>query len=532
MKYTYFECEEGVSQYDNYDLKQQRIVSAKYIPAKLALDKGNPFIEALPYPRDENSVMRSYTKLLPHYRYDTIKSMSKLDKMLQVGTLRSIRFPLPFHRMLEFHFYNALLTSYRARRQVYSHAVKTECSMNNQVSLSSSILTGASEEATNAGFSLIGYSGCGKSSAIDILVSHYPQVIIHEDGNGGYFPQITYLVVNCVPNSNFFALYQGIGDAIDKAFGNINPVYAREIGRVGGLGKKADKIREYIEKFAIGIIIFDEIQLIDFRHTKENTFNSLLTIANRTKVAIAVVGTEDARSKMFKDLRTARRVGAIINGNRYCGSIEFFRFLVKSILQYQWFDTPIEMTDDLVEALYDETKGIVDQIVGVYSFMNYDYIERKTRPIVNGDYVHAVAKKYYPNIKNILAALETEHNEGLLAQAKENAKLRIQEFLDKARQEEETEQLLISSKEAFAETIILKNVISNITALYDEFTENQIEDAYNKVIRRKSSSGKSERQISRLVVEQLQKLPKRKASKPNTTSIDVSQMKDFLGVSS
>lgn len=41
-------------------------------------------------------------------------------------------------------------------------------------------------------------------------------------------------------------------------------------------------------------------------------------IGNRTKVAIAVVGTEDAYSKMFTHLRTARRLGNIISGNLYC----------------------------------------------------------------------------------------------------------------------------------------------------------------------------------------------------------------------
>ena len=88
-----------------------------------------------------------------------------------------------------------------------------------------------------------------------------------------------------------------------------------EIMKIRTLGAKAERIREYVEKFAIGIIIFDEIQLLDFSHTRENSFDSLLTLSNRTKVATAVVGTEDAKAKMFKTLRTARRVGNVINGN-------------------------------------------------------------------------------------------------------------------------------------------------------------------------------------------------------------------------
>lgn len=238
--------------------------------------------------------------------------------------------------------------------------------MENQEYAASNILVGDSSASTDAGFSLIGYSGCGKSSAIQMLVSYYPQVIMHTTENGEYFPQITYLVVNCIPNSNFSALYDGIGDAIDKALGNIKPIYSAEIMKIRTLGAKAERIREYVEKFAIGIIIFDEIQLIDFSHTRENSFDSLLTLSNRTKVATAIVGTEDAKAKMFKTLRTARRVGNVINGNMYCTDRNFFYFLVNELFRYQWFDKPVTVSEEITDALYDVTKGIVDQLIGIY----------------------------------------------------------------------------------------------------------------------------------------------------------------------
>ena len=151
-----------------------------------------------------------YNTILPSYSYDKTSSMSKLDKMLSVGLLKSIRFPLPFHNQLEFSFYNALLTSYRARKPLFSDNNSIPYYYENQKCESKGVLLGDAAESTNAGFSLVGYSGCGKSSAIKILVSHYPQVIIHHFGEYGAFPQITYLVVNCIPNSNFGALYESI----------------------------------------------------------------------------------------------------------------------------------------------------------------------------------------------------------------------------------------------------------------------------------------------------------------------------------
>lgn len=527
-KNYYVECEEGASQYEAYDLTSQTVVPARYVKAKIKEDEGNMYIEALPYPRENKDIYRAYSRSFASYDYDSIKKMTKLEKMLQVSMLKEIRFPLPFHSELEFSFYNALLISYRHRKRCPVYDKNINYMAENRDNEMTSVLYGDSSDATNAGFSLIGYSGCGKSSAISTLVSHYPQVIIHEDGDGGYFPQITYLVVNCIANSNFSALYEGIGDAIDKAFGNAQPVYALEIKKTMGLGNKAEKVRSFIELFGVGIIIFDEIQLIDFQHTKENSFDSLLTLANRTKVAIAVVGTEDARDKMFHELRTARRVGTMINGNRYCENREFFEYLVSQIFEYQWFKEPIEVTDKIIDALYDVTKGIIDQLVSIYSCMNIEAITARKKIEINADFIHHVADKYYPGIQDVLGSIECNADTLEFENIRKNADARISKLMDEAKQEQEMKK--IKENSTAKPDVSLHNVASNIRTIYDDYTDNQIEEAYNKVIRKASSSGKSEKEITRLVVETLQKLPKKCVTKNKMSKPDIQHMRSVLGL--
>ncbi len=531
MEDKYVKCEEGESQYDNIDVNSNNIVTAKYIHAILNEDNGNSYIEALPLPRDEREIILAYNKSLASFQYDKVKKMTRLEKLLQIGTLRNLRFPLPFHKDLEFNMYNALITSYRARKQQNSSSRKIEYTAYNYSHDTTNILTGDSSCSTNAGFSLIGYSGCGKSSAINILVSHYPQVIMHMDEDEkSYYPQIVYLVVNCISNSNFSALYQGIGDAIDKAFGNPIPVYSKEIEKIRGLGNKAEKIKEYVEKFAIGIIIFDEIQLIDFEHTKENTFDSLLTLANRTKVAIAVVGTEDARDKMFHELRTARRIGTMINGNIYCNNRIFFGFLVKILFSYQWFDCAISPDNEIIDTLYDVTKGIVDQLIGVYSCMNYDYIEKKNKPIINKEYILNIANKYYPGIQSVLANIESYNSEQKINEIRQNVELRLEELIDNAKQEEEAQRLININSDTQKTVIYLKNIIATITALFSEYDDAQIEDAYEKIMKKKSSVGKSEKEIARLVINSLQKVQTKRKLTNQTVLPDMKHMQDFLGI--
>ena len=256
----------------------------------------------------------------------------------------------------------------------------------------------------------------------------------------------------------------------------------------------------------------------------------MLTLANRTKTSIAVVGTEDAVEKMFKELRTARRIGKMINGHKYCKNKQFFGYLVKNIFQYQWFDEPVSVTDDIIDTLYDVTKGIVDQLIGVYSCMNLDYIDRKSKPQINSEYIRKISKKYYPGLQDVLANIEIDINEDILGEIKNTAELRINKIIDDAKQEQEMSRIMSNSETEANEQIELKNVISNITMIYDEYTPSMIEETFNKVIKLKSSEGKTEKEISRLVIERLQKKKKKssKNSRVDTPSIDY--MKDFLDI--
>ncbi len=532
VKYEYANIDDNTSQYEDYDLTTQKVVDAIYRPAHIKMARGNPYIEALPLPIQDTSILtNAYTKRLPGYSREEISSMSTFDKMMEVEMLTKLRMPLPFQKFLEYQMYRALVLSYCTRTVQKSKNHILKYTAENEWKETDRLLLGNSADSTDAGFGLVGYSGCGKSSAIQILLSHYPQVIRHTDDNGRSYIQIVYLVVNCITNSNFSALYAGIGDAIDKALQNTVPVYEEEIEKARGLGEKAEKIRHYIERFAIGIIIFDEIQLIDFNKTKENSFDSLLTLANRTKVAIGAVGTEDAMDKMFRRLRTARRIGCIIQGSLYCSSKDYFRVLVKSIFRYQWFDEPVEVTKDIIDTLYEVTHGIVNQLVNIYSSMCFDYLDKKKKPVINGDYIRSIAKTFYPGIQAILENMKMSEAERAYHAFKEDAEIRKELLLDQKRQEEEMKEIEGVLQTKAEQGISLENVIANITALYD-YSEQQIEEAYKKVINRKSSEGKSEKEISRLVYEQLNRLPKKNQQKKVTQEkfSDVVQMQEFLNI--
>ena len=279
---------------------------------------------------------------------------SKIQKRLLLGQLKSLRLYLPFHKTLEYEFYNTLLDSYRNRKLVINYRTGTYK------------LVGDVGSGTGTGFALIGLSGCGKSSSLKSLTDHYPQVIIHKTDRGE-ISQILYLTVSCLPNSNFKAMYKSIGKAIDEAL-HTN-IYEDMIEKIRTLGSQQQKIVELIETYAIGMIIFDEIQLMDFSAISESSFESLMTIANQTKIVIAIVGTNDSYDKILKYPRTVRRIGNFIDASLYCQLKNNTAYVLKILSQYQLTDRKIIITDELIEAVHSETKGIISLIISLYIAM-------------------------------------------------------------------------------------------------------------------------------------------------------------------
>lgn len=527
--YEYTDVDGYDSQYKNKEFEFGIPVEAVYVKSKVSTDRGNPFIEALPFPRIEGDVVCAYEKGLSDYALDEAKALSKTEKLLQLEELKKLRFVLPFHEELEMRFYNALRVSYRMREFVFSRNNGLQCNTKNEDVVQAGRVIENPADAANAGFSLIGYSGCGKSTAMHTLLSRYPQVLVHKVGDG-YFTQIVYLVVNCVANSNFSALYEGIGAAIDRALGNITPTYAAEISKTATLGKKAEKIKGFIDKFGIGAIIFDEIQLIDFNSTRENSFESLLTLVNRTKMALIVVGTEDAKSKMFKELRTARRVGPVISGDLYCGNRSFFSLLVRMLLRYQWFDKTIEATDEIIDALYDVTKGVIDQLISIYTAMHYEYLSRDNKGVrIDADFIRKVAKKYYPEMQYILKNLEN-------IQATNNRMLEniVPKIMDTKFQNTQMTTMVEEFEEKEKDDVILKNVIKTINMIYD-YEEEKIRQEYKKLM--KKNSDLTEKEIAQEIIKALEnpdkKITVRKTktqSRKTTKKATIEEMKTFLNI--
>lgn len=508
------------SQYLKDDYITENTVKAKYVKSMISMDQGNPFIEALPRPREsKEEIFNAYNKEIVISRREVLETMPKYYKIAEINLLRKLRLPLPFHKELEQQTYITLINSYRNR--FYKKTDKEE----------ENRLFGSAGSATNAGFSLLGYSGCGKSSAIEILFSNYPQVIIHNNDTLNKFTQIVYLVVSCVANSNFSALYDSIGAAIDNALGISNAIYRKYISAGRNLGQKSERIKRLIERFGIGIIVFDEIQLIDFESTKENSFEGLMTLANQTKVAVVAVGTEDAYDKMFNGkLRTARRLGTTIIGHQYCSSKEYFRYLVKHLFNYQWTKQLVVPDESIIECLYQNTKGIIDQLIGIYVFMQIDCVNAMEEPVINKQFINDVVNKHYPGIQILLKDLLDPLAEVKRAELIREANKDINILLDAEKQKMNAAELIryMDDETNRKRQEIRIKLIEELIDYFEDMDIDKITEVVDHEMKLKSNKDVDISVIRKKVVKRIKniKIPKKEE---NYDQIRIDMRKDILG---
>lgn len=379
------------NQYTGQNLGYRSTVNAVYIKTGVPEYDDNPFITALPVPElTMDEIMENYQKDIK-LSTDAMESISETRRRFQLDVLRQLRFPLPYHKTLEVCFIESLRQSYNAR---------SFCNINldgkRHIGLKADPCDGPS-----TGFTLLGCSGSGKSTSVKSLLSHYPQVIIHSNlENTEHFTQIVYLVVTCFPNSNFESLYISIGEAIDTALGT--NCYEDIIRRAKGLSGKLRQIQKMVEIFAIGMLILDEIQLIDFEGTKENTFESFMILSNQTKVAISIVGTSEAYAKVFSKFRTARRTGSPIIADMYCSNRTYFHYILSELYKYQFFNIRQELTESVEEAFYEETHGIVYLIIMLYIRITDDYLQSAKKYKITDSVVKKTAAKHFKTLQDTL----------------------------------------------------------------------------------------------------------------------------------
>lgn len=478
-KYQY-DYTDPAKQYGKINLHENKIVDAEYVDTYLY--RGNPYIEALPLPKTRrNEIMQTYSSLPDMPPYEEFIKMPAQIRTLLIDNLDKIRFALPFYKDLEAKFYRTITDAYAMRVEYEMHETieLAGASYKTQTGLKAN----HGGESVN-GFSVLGVAGTGKSTGMNRILDHVPQVIRHHFGERTII-QLVYLYVTCENNSNFTALYQQIGAKIDEALNNGNHFYEDAIKKERTLGQKSLKIRNFIRKLNIGCIIFDEIQNIDLTSTSENSIEAILTINNDAHVGIGVLGTEEAFSKIFSRERTARRLSDYVGAGRYCENIDACASILMALFSsVPFFPEQIVPSQDIIKVFWNETNGVIAYILKLFILVVKDYNSKKVKPEITAEYIQSIAVE-----KNkILHDLVTRKNGSYAPSALQYQKLvkEMNEYdYDQGKRQEDDEFIHANIDRIFPDKNI---IIQKILEVHPEYNRGTVENAVEFAIRKGSNT--------------------------------------------
>src|SRR3990172_9053358 len=188
------------------------VVKADYHPSPIPGYRGNPLIEALPPIRTA-----AETVALLRYEPEHDETARQLPTELRLHLLHdALRFfrPFPVHVELEQRLSRLLRAGYQGRNPLV-RGFRRQMDVHLQGEVRSH------QQTRSQGFTLLGMSGVGKTTALEGVLSLYPQIVVHRAYGGQPFShlQVVWLKLDCPHDGsirglclNFFQSLDGLLD--------------------------------------------------------------------------------------------------------------------------------------------------------------------------------------------------------------------------------------------------------------------------------------------------------------------------------
>lgn len=351
--------------------------------------RGNPLIEALPavlspeeayerlsyYPHFDESE----SELPTHVRYHTIP---RINQFFQPGMQ---------HLDLEQRFSRLLRHGYVSR--------------NPKLPGYKQILSGTQDiRSTASSMTLMGFSGIGKTTAIERILSLYPQVLLHE------YPlnlmQVVWLKLNCPHDGSLKSLCLDFFLKMDFLLGT--NYYDKFGNRRNSISSMVTRMGQVARLHSIGAIIIDEIQhlLSTKDNNAEKMMNFFVTLVNEVGVPVMMIGTMRAKAVLQQDFRQARRGSG--QGDMVWQQMQKdddWDLLVENLWDYQWLKYKTPLSPELNNVLYEESQGITDIAVKLFALAQGRAIETGVESITR-ELIIQVAKEDLKLVQPMLKALK------------------------------------------------------------------------------------------------------------------------------
>lgn len=294
----------------------------------------------------------SEMSVLPIYN-DNIRSENQAVRLIALSDLYDIYLPSEMSTEIYSKLYLALLRSLQKKNGRTATIQRNENNKLIRQQEHNGVIGGSDS------FTIVGCSGIGKSSAINRAIDLITENGVIETQNP-YTKIIPCVVVQCPFDCSTKGLLLEILRKVDEILGS--NYYSKSLkGRI-----TTDMLIGTVSQISlnhIGMIIVDEIQNVANSKNGTSLVGMLTQLINNSGISICMVGTPESTVFFEQAMQLARRsLGlhySILEYNQY-----FYDFC-KTLYSYQYTKNKTEITDSIVQWLYEHSGGIISVVVSL-----------------------------------------------------------------------------------------------------------------------------------------------------------------------
>ena len=260
-----------------------------------------------------------------------------------------------------------------------------------------------------SGFTIIGVSGVGKSTAVESILAQYPQVINHTEYRGKPFiaKQLVWLKLDCPHDGSRGELCYRFFRGVDETIGtDYLDQYKRARITVDSMLTLMTRIAQ---EYSLGLLVVDECQHLSLaKGGSDAMLNFFVTLVNTIGVPVVLIGTSKAKPLLQGSFRQARRASGHgdLSWNRMKKERRWVTF-VESLWEYQWTRNKVQLTPEMLDAIYEETQGIIVLAVVLYVLLQEDAISSEKETFDVKD-IKRVSRERMTLVQPMLEALRKD----------------------------------------------------------------------------------------------------------------------------
>lgn len=294
----------------------------------------------------------SEMSVLPIYN-DNIRSENQAVRLIALSDLYDIYLPSEMSTEIYSKLYLALLRSLQKKNGRTATIQRNENNKLIRQQEHNGVIGGSDS------FTIVGCSGICKSSAINRAIDLITENGVIETQNP-YTKIIPCVVVQCPFDCSTKGLLLEILRKVDEILGS--NYYSKSLkGRI-----TTDMLIGTVSQISlnhIGMIIVDEIQNVVNSKNGTSLVGMLTQLINNSGISICMVGTPESTVFFEQAMQLARRsLGLHYSTLEYN---QYFYDFCKTLYSYQYTKNKTEITDSIVQWLYEHSGGIISVVVSL-----------------------------------------------------------------------------------------------------------------------------------------------------------------------